>query len=96
MDVTPHLCNGFVSCNYIRDDFYSFMHNTSKFTVYCITQVENLVDEAFKHRDFQALEKFLQNESKEEISLKCSRQFMTKLDKLFNRVSYLSNIAYMT
>ncbi|XP_048034705.1 synaptonemal complex protein 2-like isoform X2 [Megalobrama amblycephala] len=55
-------------------------------------QVEKLVDEAFKHSNFQALEKFLQNESKEEISLKCSRQFMTKLDKLFNREMDLGNV----
>ncbi|XP_077070162.1 synaptonemal complex protein 2 isoform X2 [Siphateles boraxobius] len=54
-------------------------------------QVEKLVDEAFKHNHFQALEKFLQNES-EETSLKCSRQFMTKLDKLFNREMDLGNV----
>jgi len=52
------------------------------------------VDEALKHNNFQALETFLQNESKEETSLKCSRQFMTKLDKLFNRVSYVLNNAF--
>ncbi len=58
--------------------------------------MEKLVDEAFKHNNFQDLEKFLQNENKEETTIKCSRQFMTKLDKLFIRVSYMFNIAFMT
>ncbi|XP_073679736.1 uncharacterized protein sycp2 [Garra rufa] len=55
-------------------------------------QVEKLVDEAFKHNNFQDLEKFLQNESKEETTIKCSRQFMTKLDKLFTREMDLGNV----
>ncbi|KAI7793962.1 putative synaptonemal complex protein 2-like [Triplophysa rosa] len=48
-------------------------------------QVEKLLDEALKHNNFQALEHFLQNESKLDSSFQCSRQFITKLDKLFVR-----------
>ncbi|XP_058619989.1 synaptonemal complex protein 2-like isoform X2 [Onychostoma macrolepis] len=55
-------------------------------------QVEKLVDEAFKHNNFQDLEKFLQKENKEENTIKCSRQFMTKLDKLFIREMGLGNV----
>ncbi|KTG32331.1 hypothetical protein cypCar_00004933 [Cyprinus carpio] len=55
-------------------------------------QVEKLVDEAFKHNNFQDLEKILQNENKEGTAIKCSRQFMTKLDKLFIREMDLGNV----
>lgn len=54
------------------------------------------MDEAFKHNNFQDLEKFIQTENKEETTIKCSRQFMTKLDKLFIRVSYMFDIAFVT
>ncbi|KAL1249718.1 hypothetical protein QQF64_020723 [Cirrhinus molitorella] len=55
-------------------------------------QVEKLLDEAFKHNNFQDLEKILQNESKEETTIKCSKQFMAKLDKLFIREMDLGNV----
>ncbi|XP_043081327.1 uncharacterized protein sycp2 [Puntigrus tetrazona] len=56
-------------------------------------QVEKLVDEAFKHNNFQDLEKaLLKNEDKGETTIKCSRQFMTKLDKLFIREMDLGNV----
>lgn len=50
------------------------------------------MDEAFKDNNFQALEKFLQKESKEETILRCSRQFMAKLDKLFIREIEVGNV----
>ncbi|XP_026055194.1 synaptonemal complex protein 2 isoform X1 [Carassius auratus] len=55
-------------------------------------QVEKLVDEAFKHNNFQDLEIFVQNENKEGTTIKCSRQLMTKLDKLFIRELDLGNV----
>ncbi|XP_056588545.1 synaptonemal complex protein 2-like isoform X2 [Triplophysa dalaica] len=48
-------------------------------------QVEKLLDEALKHNNFQALENFLQDESKLDSSFQCSRHFITKLDKLVVR-----------
>ncbi|KAA0706855.1 Synaptonemal complex protein 2 [Triplophysa tibetana] len=48
-------------------------------------QVEKLLDEALKHNNFQALENFLQDESKQDSSFQCSRHFITKLDKLVFR-----------
>ncbi|XP_051946825.1 synaptonemal complex protein 2 [Xyrauchen texanus] len=55
-------------------------------------QVEKLVNEALKCNNFQGLEKFLQNESKEETTFQCSKQFITKLDKLFIRELDLGNV----
>ncbi|MCI4387527.1 hypothetical protein PGIGA_G00075170 [Pangasianodon gigas] len=47
-------------------------------------QVEELVDQALKH-NFRALEEFLLNETREGVTSKCSKQFISKLDKLINR-----------
>ncbi|XP_073669161.1 synaptonemal complex protein 2 [Paramisgurnus dabryanus] len=55
-------------------------------------QVEKLVDEALKHKNFQPLESFLQNDIKEGSSFQCSRQFVTKLDKLFLRELDIGNV----
>nr|XP_055043933.1 synaptonemal complex protein 2 isoform X3 [Misgurnus anguillicaudatus] len=55
-------------------------------------QVEKLVDEALKHKNFQPLESFLQNDVKEGSSFQCSRQFVTKLDKLFLRELDIGNV----
>lgn len=53
----------------------------------CIIQVEELVDQALKH-NFRALEEFLLNETRKGVTSKCSKQFISKLDKLINRVSF--------
>ncbi|XP_076840332.1 uncharacterized protein sycp2 isoform X2 [Brachyhypopomus gauderio] len=47
-------------------------------------QVEKLVDQALKHSKFQYLEEFL-DETREGLFFKCSKQFLSKLDKLINR-----------
>ncbi|TRY94853.1 hypothetical protein DNTS_008538, partial [Danionella cerebrum] len=57
-----------------------------------VIQVEKLLDEALKHNNFQALEHLLQDESKDQTSLKCSKHFMTKMDKLFCREIELGNV----
>ncbi|NXH40817.1 SYCP2 protein, partial [Dicaeum eximium] len=49
--------------------------------VYCL-QLEKLIDEATGKKDFQSLEQFLATEECENVSHKCSRQFVNKLDKL--------------
>ncbi|KAI1233500.1 Synaptonemal complex protein 2, partial [Lamprotornis superbus] len=43
---------------------------------------EKLIDEATGKKDFQSLEQFLATEECENISHKCSKQFVNKLDKL--------------
>ncbi|XP_053937108.1 synaptonemal complex protein 2 [Cuculus canorus] len=45
-------------------------------------QLEKLIDEASRKKDFQLLEQFLVTEDDENISHKCSKQFVNKLDKL--------------
>ncbi|XP_032930653.1 synaptonemal complex protein 2 [Catharus ustulatus] len=45
-------------------------------------QFEKLIDEATGKKDFQSLEQFLATEECENISHKCSKQFVNKLDKL--------------
>nr|XP_030144295.3 synaptonemal complex protein 2 [Taeniopygia guttata] len=45
-------------------------------------QLEKLIDEATVKKDFQSLEQFLATEECENVSHKCSRQFVNKLDKL--------------
>ncbi|CAN8191416.1 unnamed protein product [Coccothraustes coccothraustes] len=45
-------------------------------------QLEKLIDEATGKKDFQSLEQFLATEECENISHKCSKQFVNKLDKL--------------
>ena len=44
------------------------------------------MDEALKHSNFQALEQFLLEETGEGRTSKCSNQFISKLDKLINKV----------
>ncbi|XP_071372422.1 synaptonemal complex protein 2 [Centroberyx affinis] len=48
-------------------------------------QLEKLVDEALKSSNFQTLDVFLQEDIHEGTTLKCSKQFLTKLDKLVSR-----------
>ncbi|NXP38778.1 SYCP2 protein, partial [Leiothrix lutea] len=45
-------------------------------------QFEKLIDEAARKKDFQSLAKFLATEECENVSHKCSKQFVNKLDKL--------------
>ncbi|XP_005057422.2 PREDICTED: synaptonemal complex protein 2 [Ficedula albicollis] len=45
-------------------------------------QFEKLIDEATGKKDFQSLEKFLATEECENVSHRCSKQFVNKLDKL--------------
>ncbi|KAF2978328.1 hypothetical protein EK904_004360 [Melospiza melodia maxima] len=45
-------------------------------------QLEKLIDEAAGKKDFQSLEQFLATEECENVSHKCSKQFVNKLDKL--------------
>ncbi|KAM7038409.1 synaptonemal complex protein 2 isoform 2-T5 [Acridotheres tristis] len=45
-------------------------------------QFEKLIDEATGKKDFQSLEQFLATEECENVSHKCSKQFVNKLDKL--------------
>ncbi|KAL9835316.1 synaptonemal complex protein 2 [Geothlypis trichas] len=45
-------------------------------------QLEKFIDEAARKKDFQSLEQFLAMEECENISHKCSKQFVNKLDKL--------------
>ncbi|KAJ8372077.1 hypothetical protein AAFF_G00294910 [Aldrovandia affinis] len=47
--------------------------------------LERLIDEALKRSDFQTLEELLRDEGNQRINLKCSKQFINKLDKLINR-----------
>ncbi|XP_063206528.1 synaptonemal complex protein 2 [Chroicocephalus ridibundus] len=48
-------------------------------------QFEKLIDEATRKKDFQLLEQFLATEDCENVSHKCSKQFVNKLDKLLCR-----------
>ncbi|KAM8798029.1 synaptonemal complex protein 2 [Eudromia elegans] len=48
-------------------------------------KLEKLIDEATKKKDFQLLECFLQTTDCENFSHKCSKQFVSKLDKLLCR-----------
>ncbi|XP_062871319.1 synaptonemal complex protein 2 isoform X4 [Trichomycterus rosablanca] len=57
-------------------------------------QVEKLVDQALKHRNFNDLEAFLLNETKDGAALKCSKQFIFKLDKLVNRELEEQNVKH--
>lgn len=59
----------------------------------CI-QVEELVDQALKN-NFRALEEFLLNEASEGLTSKCSKQFLSKLDKLINRVGNWVSATYI-
>ncbi|KAM7404534.1 hypothetical protein PAMP_011876 [Pampus punctatissimus] len=49
------------------------------------TQLENVIDEVFKSGDAQALNVFLQRDIYKGTPIKCSKQFLTKLDKLISR-----------
>uniref|UniRef100_A0AAQ5XS90 Synaptonemal complex protein 2 Spt16M-like domain-containing protein n=2 Tax=Amphiprion ocellaris TaxID=80972 RepID=A0AAQ5XS90_AMPOC len=48
-------------------------------------QLENAIDEGLKSGNAQTLHVFLQTDIYEEIPVKCSQQFLTKLDKLVSR-----------
>ncbi|XP_067163690.1 synaptonemal complex protein 2 [Apteryx mantelli] len=48
-------------------------------------KLEKLIDEATRKKDFQLLEHFLQTKDCENLSHKCSKQFVNKLDKLLCR-----------
>uniref|UniRef100_H3BBA6 Synaptonemal complex protein 2 n=1 Tax=Latimeria chalumnae TaxID=7897 RepID=H3BBA6_LATCH len=45
---------------------------------------EKIIEDAARKNDFQTLEKFLQDDVHENISFKCTKQFINKLDKLIN------------
>ncbi|XP_043843714.1 synaptonemal complex protein 2 [Dromiciops gliroides] len=45
-------------------------------------QLEKCIDDALRKNDFKPLEQFLQMENYEDITLKCSKQFFSKLDSL--------------
>ncbi|XP_047465945.1 synaptonemal complex protein 2 isoform X2 [Mugil cephalus] len=47
-----------------------------------VTQLESVINEVLKSGDVQALEAFLQRDTYEEPSMKCSQQFLTTFDKL--------------
>ncbi|KAG7520462.1 hypothetical protein JOB18_029913 [Solea senegalensis] len=49
------------------------------------TQLEKIIDEVLKSGDVHELDVFLQRDLCEGTSLKCSQQFLTKLDKLVQR-----------
>ncbi|XP_025757206.1 synaptonemal complex protein 2 isoform X4 [Oreochromis niloticus] len=49
------------------------------------TQLEHIISEAVKSGDVRALDVFLQREIYEETPIKCSQQFLSKLDKLICR-----------
>lgn len=49
-------------------------------------QLEKVVDEALKTGDVKALDVFLQRDTCEGTPIKCSQQFLNKLDKLVSRV----------
>lgn len=57
-------------------------------------QLEKVIDEVLKSGDVQALDVFLQRDIYEGTPIKCSQQFLTKLDKLISRVrcSTLTNM----
>ncbi|XP_060086689.1 synaptonemal complex protein 2-like [Heteronotia binoei] len=45
-------------------------------------QLEKCIDDATKKDDFQSLEQFLETSTFDNISHKCSKQFVNKLDRL--------------
>ncbi|XP_074066495.1 synaptonemal complex protein 2-like [Macrotis lagotis] len=47
-----------------------------------LQQLEKCIDDAIRKNDFKPLEQFVQNENYEDITLKCSKQFFSKLDNL--------------
>ncbi|XP_035513508.1 synaptonemal complex protein 2-like [Morone saxatilis] len=49
------------------------------------TQLEKVLDEVLKSGNVQALDVFLQRDIQEGTPIKCSQQFLTKLDKLVSR-----------
>uniref|UniRef100_A0A8B9ZLI5 Synaptonemal complex protein 2 n=1 Tax=Anas zonorhyncha TaxID=75864 RepID=A0A8B9ZLI5_9AVES len=48
----------------------------------CGGEFEKLIDEATRRKDFELLEQYLETEECENVSHKCSKQFVNKLDKL--------------
>ncbi|XP_063063887.1 synaptonemal complex protein 2 [Engraulis encrasicolus] len=55
-------------------------------------QIEKLLDEALKQKRFQGLEEFLEDKNNEGSPSKCSKQFLTKLDKFISRELDLKNV----
>ena len=51
-----------------------------------------MLDDVLKGSNVKALEDFLQDEICEETALKCSRQFVSKLDKLISRVRNITRL----
>ena len=49
-------------------------------------QLENVIDEVIKSGDVQALDVFLERDTQEKTVMKCSQQFLNKLDTLISRV----------
>ncbi|CAL8254287.1 unnamed protein product [Arctogadus glacialis] len=48
-------------------------------------QLEKLVDEALRSSRFRRLDLFLEEDSSQCTAIKCSKQFLVKVDKLLNR-----------
>ncbi|XP_072569888.1 synaptonemal complex protein 2 [Paramormyrops kingsleyae] len=57
-------------------------------------RLEKLIDRALKHSDFQTLEDFVLHDNNEEVTPKCSKNFINKLDKLINREMNKGNIKH--
>ncbi|XP_068928616.1 synaptonemal complex protein 2 [Petaurus breviceps papuanus] len=51
-----------------------------------LQHLEKCMDEALRKNDFKPLEQFLQMENYEDITLECSKQFISKLDSLMCKV----------
>ncbi|XP_072206186.1 synaptonemal complex protein 2 [Excalfactoria chinensis] len=47
-----------------------------------VQQFEKIIDEVTRKKDFELLERYLEREDSENISYKCSKQFVNKFDKL--------------
>lgn len=56
------------------------------YKLYIRCQVESLLDRALKSGNFQALDELLLDETREGKTSKCSKQFISKLDRLIIRV----------
>lgn len=49
-------------------------------------QLEKVIDDVLKNGNIQALDSFLQRDMQDGIPIKCSQQFLTRLDKLVSGV----------
>nr|XP_014342472.1 PREDICTED: synaptonemal complex protein 2 isoform X2 [Latimeria chalumnae] len=65
---------------------HDFSHPTQVFKMPTRQELkfEKIIEDAARKNDFQTLEKFLQDDVHENISFKCTKQFINKLDKLIN------------